>query len=203
MNKKKFYAYFLEDERESGILNSWSECEKKVYKKRSKYKSFSNMQEAKQWLSDVMRASLSDVTNVDSISSNAIFFDAGTGRGIGAEVRVTNNLGDSLLTSNPKCNQFGNICLEFEKTNNFGELLGLFFAIEHAIANGIYQIYGDSNLVLQYWSKGIYHAEKLPQETIDMIHIVTEKRKFFENLGGKISYISGDINPADLGFHKR
>lgn len=116
MNKKKFYAYFLEDERESGILNSWSECEKKVYKKRSKYKSFSNMQEAKQWLSDVMRASLSDVTNVDSISSNAIFFDAGTGRGIGAEVRVTNNLGDSLLTSNPKCNQFGNICLEFEKT---------------------------------------------------------------------------------------
>lgn len=203
MNKKKFYAYFLEDERESGILNSWSECEKKVYKKRSKYKSFSNMQEAKQWLSDVMRASLSDVTNVDSIPSNVIFFDAGTGRGIGTEVRVTNHLGESLLTLNPKCNKFGNICLEFEKTNNFGELLGLFFAIECAIANGIYQIYGDSNLVLQYWSKGIYHAEKLPQETIDMIHIVTEKRKFFENLGGRISYISGDINPADLGFHKR
>ncbi len=31
---------------------------------------------------------------------------------------------------------------------------------------------------------------------------VTEKRLEFENLGGTITKISGDYNPADLGFHK-
>ena len=31
---------------------------------------------------------------------------------------------------------------------------------------------------------------------------VRERREYFESIGGKITHISGDFNPADLGFHK-
>lgn len=56
--------------------------------------------------------------------------------------------------------------------------------------------------MLEFWSQGRYHPEKLEKETVILIQDVIKKRKQFEALGGKISYISGDINPADLGFHK-
>ena len=92
--------------------------------------------------------------------------------------------------------------LGFSKTNNYGELTGLSLAIDLAIKKKIFYIYGDSNLVLEFWSQGRFHPEKLEEDTVLLIQEVIRKRKQFEALGGKISYISGDINPADLGFHK-
>ena len=58
-------------------------------------------------------------------------------------------------------------------------------------------MYGDSKLVIYYWSKGQYN--NLPKDTVKLIEKVTENRK---NFGGNIRYINGDFNPADLGFHK-
>ncbi|WP_374125497.1 ribonuclease H1 domain-containing protein, partial [Leptotrichia hongkongensis] len=37
---KKFYAYFITDTNENGILESWTDCQKKVSGKKARYKSF-------------------------------------------------------------------------------------------------------------------------------------------------------------------
>ena len=66
----------------------------------------------------------------------------------------------------------------------------------------ITKIFGDSQLVINYWSKGKFQAENLPQETISLIKKVMENRKKYELGNATILHISGDINPADLGFHK-
>lgn len=203
----KVYAYFLELTGERGIVSSWSECEKKTKGiKKARYQSFLTEEEAEKWLQDGANYKKKEKTRKEQkkqeekILEEAIYFDAGTGRGIGTEVRVTNRFGHSLLTE--KTNEFGNIALGFSKTNNYGELLGLSFAIEIALEQKVFQIYGDSQLVLQYWSQGHFHKESLEEDTVHLILEVIEKRKYFENMGGKISYISGDMNPADLGFHK-
>lgn len=80
--------------------------------------------------------------------------------------------------------------------------MGLYCALEIAEKEKIYEIYGDSNLILFYWSKGRYSKDSLPEKTVELIEIVTKKRREFESKGGKVDYVSGDINPADLGFHK-
>ena len=56
--------------------------------------------------------------------------------------------------------------------------------------------------MLDYWSMGRYNAGNLESDTIELIKKVTLMRKKFENQNGIIKKISGDINPADLGFHK-
>ena len=73
----------------------------------------------------------------------------------------------------------------------------MYLALEIARKLGYTDIYGDSKLVIYYWSKGSYN--ELPKETVKLIEQVTKNRKSF---GGNIRYINGDYNPADLGFHK-
>ena len=79
-------------------------------------------------------------------------------------------------------NEFSNIELGNNYTNNFGELLGCYLALIIANIKGENKIFGDSNLVI-----------------LKLIEVVAKLR---ENFNGKIEHISGDINPADLGFHK-
>ena len=71
--------------------------------------------------------------------TEGIYFDSGTGRGIGVEVRVTDLSGRSLLDESSikfKINQFGNLHLGHDRTNNYGELVGLFLALDIAIQKG-------------------------------------------------------------------
>jgi len=63
-------------------------------------------------------------------------------------------------------------------------------------------ISGDSRLVIDYWSLGHFHENNLELDTISYINKVIVMRKEFEKNKGVIKHISGDINPADLGFHK-
>lgn len=122
---------------------------------------------------------------VDILDDNAIYFDAGTGRGIGVEVRVTNSYGKSLLSSilpNSKINNFGNFLAPKNSTNNFGELLGLYLALNISILTNNLKIFGDSKLVIDYWSKGRYNKEKLSNETIFLIEKVIKNLFEFENL---------------------
>jgi ribonuclease HI len=63
-------------------------------------------------------------------------------------------------------------------------------------------IFGDSGLVITYWSKGIIKRDAVAPETVALADEVTKLRSAFEKTGGTISHISGDDNPADLGFHK-
>ena len=63
-------------------------------------------------------------------------------------------------------------------------------------------ISGDSRLVIDYWSLGRFHESNLELDTISYINKVILLRKEFEKNKGIVKHISGDINPADLGFHK-
>lgn len=136
-----------------------------------------------------------------------IYFDSGTGRGIGVEVRVTDGKGNSLLEEiipTSLINTHGNFKVPKEgATNNFGELLACYTALKIALKKEKTLIYGDSSLVLDYWSQGKYNKKNLKNlDTIKLIGEVKKLREEFEKKGGKILKISGDYNPADLGFHK-
>ena len=87
------------------------------------------------------------------------------------------------------------------RTNNFGEALGMFFAIKIAQKLGYKKVAGDSNLVIQWWSKGNFKTT-LPEETQRLIGDLIKAREEFEATGGKVYWISGKLNPSDLGYHK-
>lgn len=196
------------DDNSSGIVKTWLECEKIVKGKKARYKSFKNEDEARDWLeSGANYEKKQDEKDelIKKLDKNAIYFDAGTGRGAGVEVRLTDFSGNSLLydiLDNKKINEFGNYFVSKNRTNNFGELVGLFAAIKYALKYNIKLICGDSSLVIDYWSKGNFNSKNLEQDTINLIKRVTNMRKQFERENGKIEKISGDVNPADLGFHK-
>ena len=99
-------------------------------------------------------------------------------------------------------NEFGNYLAPQGSTNNYGELIGVFLAIDIALRERNFKIFGDSKLIIDYWSKGHYNKSSLNEKTINLITKTAEKRAQFESIGGTIQHVSGDINPADLGFHK-
>ena len=212
IKKDKVYAYYLIDINEKGIVNSWNECQNIVKGKKARYKSFTTETEARDWLKEGANYQESSEKKKDKkdlllerLDKSAIYFDAGTGRGKGVEIRLTDFNGNSLLhkiIDKSKINEFGNYYLSQGRTNNFGELTGMYAALKYAIKYGIFKICGDSSLVLDYWSKGICNKEDLEDDTVKLIEKVTLLRKKFEEKNGKVEKISGDVNPADLGFHK-
>lgn len=195
-----FYAYILSDKK--GIVEDWESCKALVNGvSGAKFKKFKTLVEANAF-----------INNGEIELEDAIYFDAGTGRGRGVEVRVTDKNKNSLipiLRENRKdiidffnkkgwnINEFSNIELGNNYTNNFGELLGCYLALIIANIKGVNKIFGDSNLVIAYWSKGICNIDD--KETLKLVEVVSKLR---DNFKGKIEHISGDINPADLGFHK-
>ncbi|SJZ46941.1 ribonuclease HI [Cetobacterium ceti] len=204
---KKFYAYVLIEENSNGIVDSWDLCKEIITGKKTRYKSFKKLEEAKDWLSKggVYEDKKALKEELKKSLREGVFFDAGTGRGIGVEVRVTDIKGLSYLPKHlpsNMVNEFGNFLAPDYSTNNYGELIGLFLAIDIALKENLKEIFGDSKLVIDYWSKGAFKKDNLNDKTVSLIEKVILKRKNFESLGGKISHVSGDINPADLGFHK-
>lgn len=187
----KFYAYSSNGQK--GIVNSWDECLKIVKGTSSKYKKFKTKEEAQYWLDN-------DFTEIPL--DKGIYFDAGTGHGNGTEVRVTDEKKNNLLLLNKiiEVNANGNVHL-IDKTNNFGELLGCFLALTLADKLKSKIIFGDSKLVIDYWSKGLIN-NSVAEDTRKLAFKVRDMRSSFENDGGIIKHISGDKNPADLGFHK-
>lgn len=201
--KEKFYAYTLGNGKVIGITTSWDECKYLVNGiPNAKYKKFYTEHQAQDWLRNGADYSYMPVNkNLPS----GIYFDSGTGRGIGVEVRVTDEKGNSLLqliADNKDINQYGNYLAPQDSTNNYGELTGCYAALKIAMKQDVKHIYGDSKLVIEYWSEGKFRSENLHKRTMKLIDEVSLLRKQFESIGGKILHISGDLNPADLGFHK-
>ena len=216
MAKQKYYAYFF-DEENNGIVNTWVECEKIVQGTKARYKSFIDKSVAQDWLDSGASYERNIGLNapVNTTLEKGIYFDAGTGRGIGVEVRVTDENKENILDKiSPSAlkellkdttwikNEFGNIQFETKKTNNFGELIGFYFALNCAKLLKYNLILGDSRLVIDYWSLGRFYENNLELETINYINKVIQLRKEFEKNKGIVRHISGDVNPADLGFHK-
>lgn len=199
-----FYAYYLEEEKKSDIVESWNECQQLTKGKNARFKKFESKFEAQNWLNSGALYT-PRVKDTSTLITDAIYFDSGTGRKGIAEIKVCDVHGDSLLPfimPEDKINSHGNYYLSKERTNNFGELTGLFIALKYALKFDIKTICGDSKIVIEYWSNGKYSEDKLDEDTIELINKVTKLRKEFEEKNGEILNISGDINPADIGFHK-
>lgn len=199
MKKIKFYAYLTE--KEKGIADSWSECEKIVSgSPNAKYKGFITEDEAKRWL-----AAGADYGIKHIAAEKGIYFDAGTGAGKGVEVSVTDENGRSLLDKilpETHINRRGHHWIFKDVTNNFGELLACKYALRIAIEEGVKKVFGDSDLIISFWSKGLVRRNDKPMDTIKLIEEVAKLRAEFEKSGGKIERIPGASNPADLGFHR-
>lgn len=199
MAKNKFYAYYITTNKDSGITESWGSCSSIIKGQSARYKGFVTKADAIDWL-----ASGASYEKAEIFLEPGVYFDAGTGRGIGVEVRVTDENGVSLVDKvvpQDKINEFGNYLTKEGSTNNFGELLGCYIALKIALKEKIYKIFGDSKLIIDYWSKGHIKREQIAEETVKLSDSVKLLRKDFEAAGGSITHISGDINPADLGFH--
>ena len=199
MAKKKYYAYQVG--KEKGVVDSWEECERIVAGvPGAKFKGFVMQEEAEKWLD------AGADYNIKHIGlEKGIYFDAGTGAGNGVEVSCTDENGDSLLykiLDEKEINERGFQLLGKGVTNNFGELLACKYALQIALEENALKIFGDSRLVVEYWSKGFIKKDSISKDTIDLAHEVKTLRHMFEKLGGQISLISGSSNPADLGFHK-
>ena len=195
-----FYAYVIPTQKEQGIVSSWAECENWVKGvSGARFKGFGTREEAERWLH--MGAKY-EVTPV-KILAPGIYFDAGTGRGRGVEASVTDEKGKNLLhhaLSPNALNQFGKHLVGPEVSNNFGELLAMKYALEIAKKMKVKNVFGDSKLVIDFWSKG-WIKKNVAEGTIALAREVAKLRMEFEKSGGRVTHISGDDNPADLGFH--
>lgn len=195
--KTKFYAYSIKDEK--GIVDNWTECQRIVSGKEAKYKSFESRDEAERWLSAGADYSIKHLAKEEGV-----YFDAGTGAGLGVQINVTDKNGESFLKEIFKkedLNGKGHYLISGKVTNNFGELLASKYALQIASLKNIKKIFGDSKLILDYWSKG-YIKKEVGEETVALANEVKSLRYEFEKNGGKMIHISGGSNPADLGFHK-
>ena len=197
--QQKFYGYFIPKTKKGGVTLTWKECQKKVNNiDGARFKSFSSKEAAEQWTEGG-----ADYGQKETFAPG-IYFDAGTGRGNGVEVSVTNEKWETLLPSllpASQINKYGKHHLGKDFTNNYGELLACFFALQIALKKGIKKVFGDSSLVINFWSKGFIKENLIGPKTVELAKNVATLRKTFESQGGTITLISGGSNPADLGFH--
>lgn len=200
--KKNYYAYIVPKTRESGVTSSWAECEKKVKGVQgARFMGFKTKEEAEAWLE---AGSAYASPKPKKIAERGIYFDAGTGRGDGVEISVTNEKGNNLLAmALPKklINKHGKHGL-YNATNNYGELLACKYALEIAQKVGVKKVFGDSKIIIEFWSLGMIKRKEVAPDTVQLADQVTKLRREFEKDGGEVLRISGDDNPADLGFHR-
>ena len=198
MAKQKYYAYSVEGEK--GITDNWPECQELVAGKNgAKFKGFESEEAAEAWLNAGADYKLKNVAVEDGI-----YFDSGTGAGNGVEINVSDKMGKKLLhkvLQKEKLNEKGHHFADEGTTNNYGELLACKYALQLAIKENVSRVFGDSKLVIEYWSKGHIKYE-VGEDTVNLAQEVKILRKEFESKGGKIILISGGSNPADLGFHR-
>lgn len=190
----------------TGVVDNWKECEKIVSGKvGARFRGFESREEAAAWLAAGARYEAKPALALRKLEPG-IYFDAGTGRGQGVEVSVTDEKGKNLLhkaVSKQELNQFGkHLIADDSATNNYGELLALRYALEVAKKMKVKKVFGDSRLVIDYWSKWRMKRNELPEETVELATHVAKLREAFEAGGGTVERIPGGRNPADLGFHR-
>lgn len=207
VKKKKYYAYFVPGLKpKQGVTDSWAVCEKLVSGKTgARFKAFESKADADAWLSGGAvyepRA-----TRPRPKLERGVYFDAGTGRGEGVEISVTDEKGKDLLhkaIARGELNKFGKHLLgDAAATNNYGELLALKYALKIARKEKVKKVFGDSKLVIEFWSQWRIKRKDLSQETVALAGEVSKLREAFESAGGSVERVGGDYNPADLGFHR-
>lgn len=207
--KIKYYGCLVPETGKSLVTSDWKECEKLVSGVAgARYKSFPTEKEAEDWLkagADYGPSKARVKKEKQKKLEPGIYFDAGTGRGEGVEISVTDEKGKNLLhkaLSKKELTKHGKHLVGKEATNNYGELLALKYALQIAEKEGIKKIFGDSKLVIEYWSRWAIKKKEVASETVALALEVSRIREEFEKNGGEVGRVSGDVNPADLGFHK-
>lgn len=196
-----------------GIVPTWAECERIVSGKPARFRGFATRELAQAWLDDGARyepkaakAARKTVLRQD-LPDDAIFFDAGTGRGLGTEINVTDRDGVPLLhlgDPDGPVTERGTIVLGRGRTNNYGELLACRYALRIARKLGRKVVLGDSALVVDWWSRGHMSAERRQADPAAALLVAETavERRAFEAEGGRVAHVPGSVNPADLGFHR-
>lgn len=194
------YAYLVPGKGLKAVADTWKECERQVSgQPDARFRKFRTREEAEQWL-----AAGADYA-VKPAAEPGIYFDSGTGRGKGVEISVTDEKGDDLLWKalpKRKINRFGKHWVFKEASNNYGELLACSLALKIAMQDGVKKVFGDSRLVVDHWSKGAVRKNEVDADTAALAYDTAKLRRQFEKHGGTLERVSGDANPADLGFHR-
>jgi len=109
MKKTKFYAYKIVATKETGIVDNWKECASKTQGVHAKYKGFTSKTDAQKWIDSgaeyekkprtTTKKKLSKEAILNIKLRSGIYFDAGTGRGDGVEVRISDKYGKSLINN--------------------------------------------------------------------------------------------------------
>lgn len=203
--KKKYYVVFSIKKLKKILVTSYDEVLKMVKKRGYTCKGFKTKEEALNFAPFKIPLNIGEL---EYLNENGIYFDMGTGRGIGSEIRVTNYLGESLLyeLENYKLliNEFGNLNLGNNKDTQYGELYGLYLALLIAKQNknnNSYSFISGDNMFAIECSLGKYNNKKFEPYKLDLIKAIIELRKELEKKY-KIRHIPGKKNPADLGFHR-
>jgi len=136
---------------------------------------------------------------------------------------VTNSIGEDLLVEENK-SVYVDMVTRIEKLpvgtrriivakfddvntqqNNGAELLAMVAALRLAIKNPKINIINcDSELITKWWGRGHVSAnakKNMDKRKLAIIIECGKLRKIFEDIGGQIIKISGDVNYADLGWH--
>ncbi|OGY99448.1 MAG: hypothetical protein A2945_01160 [Candidatus Liptonbacteria bacterium RIFCSPLOWO2_01_FULL_52_25] len=201
--KKKYYAYTIPGG-SRGVADDWKICERIVSGKAgARFMAFGERSDAERWLVAGARYEIK-AKPIRKLESG-IYFDSGTGRGKGVEISVTDEKGKNLLhkaLSKKDINRFGKHFVDdASATNNYGELLALRYALAIAKKMRAKKIFGDSKLVIDYWSRRHIQRNAIQEETVELAEEVADMRAAFEGKGGSVERIPGGNNPADLGFH--
>lgn len=89
--------------------------------------------------------------------------------------------------------------------NNGGELLALVAGLRIALQINTKEVCTDSELLYKWWSLGKVNSKTWNKMDIikrGFIQDLIDLRKSYEEKGGKIVKISGNVNKADLGLHR-
>ncbi|HOU53182.1 MAG TPA: ribonuclease H family protein [Myxococcota bacterium] len=205
----KVYAWKVGDE--AGLAGTWAECRARVQgQSGARYRGFATVDEARAWLDQGApyepRQQRREVLRQD-LPEDALYFDAGTGRGTGTEANVTDRAGTPLahlVAPERVLTPFGTIRLSPGRTNNYGELMACYYALKAARHLGVKRVMGDSRLVLDFWSRGHLSAaaRQADPDLARLADMTARERALFEASGGRLDHVPGDRNPADLGFHR-
>jgi ribonuclease HI len=204
-------VYAFRTETQEGIADSWRECEWIVKGQKARYRGFETRAAAQRWLDEGAAYEDRDTEKSEALSKypdDSVFFDSGTGPGRGAEIKVTDRAGVPLVHLAKKLvgelTPEGTVVLGKGRTNNYGELTACLVALQAAEVLESKHVYGDSKLVLDYWSKGHVSRDKkdTDPELANLARQCATERKKFEKRGGNLGHVPGRFNPADLGFHR-
>jgi ribonuclease HI len=216
-----FYA--VKEGFNTGIYSTWNECEKQVKGyKNPKFKKFNTYEEAENFNNGLKKETIIEFDPITTIYCDGGFNKHTKPDGWGSVVNgygvdlvgyysgLLNdmNLKEVLLPVGKRIIMVSNFNNVTTQQNNGAELLACLAALRisiNLINSGITvkKILCDSQTVI-YWSIRLNRESEMKFDPLKVNYIkeLIQLREIFEKLGGEIVKINGDINKADLGYHK-